>query len=123
MQEENVIADTEKQRSTNTRIGNQNYYMDGYMKENLIRAQQMIKKDWDIIILYDGYEGSGKSVKAMQDCYFFDHTFNLNRVTFNPREFTKQITNAKPGQAVMYDEAYTGLSARAAMSVINRTLV
>lgn len=97
--------------------------MDGYLKSNLDRAKVLVKKDWDMLFLYDGYEGSGKSVKAMQDCFYFDPTFNLDRICFTPREFTKAIKNAQPYQAVLYDEAYTGLSSRAAMSMINRVLV
>lgn len=105
------------------KVGDKTFYMDGFLKENLDRGKVMVEKDWDVIILYDGYEGSGKSVKAMQDCFYFDPTFNLGRVCFTPSEFTTQIKTALPGQAVMYDEAFTGLSARASMSIINRTLV
>ena len=105
------------------KVGDQEYYVDGYLQLNLNRAIEIVKKDWDMIFLYDGYEGSGKSVKAMQDAYYFDHTFNLDRVCFNPREFTSVIKSTKPHGAVIYDEAYTGLTSRAAMSLINRTLV
>lgn len=101
----------------------QSFFMDGYLKENLDTAKKIVKKDWDMIFLYDGFEGSGKSVKAMQDAFYFDPTLSFERMCFNPRQFTKAVTNAKPIQAVVYDEAYTGLSSRAAMSLINRTLV
>ncbi len=104
-------------------VNGKEFYIDGYLKENLDRAKEIIKKDWDMIFLYDGYEGSGKSVKAMQDAYYCDPTFDLDRVTFNPKEFTKAIKSSKEYQSVIYDEAYTGLSSRAAMSLINRTLV
>ncbi|KKM04547.1 hypothetical protein LCGC14_1763090 [marine sediment metagenome] len=66
---------------------------------------------------------SGKSVFAMQCAYFCDPTLNLNRVAFTSKEFTDVITKAKKHEAVVYDEAYTGLSSRATMSVINRALV
>lgn len=99
------------------------FYMDGYLKENLDRAKELFDKDWDIIFLYDGYEGSGKSVKAMQDCKYIDDSFTMDRICFDPKQFTEAIKKGKPGQAVLYDEAYTGLSSRATMSLINRTLV
>jgi len=105
------------------KVGGQNYYLDGYMKQNLDLAKQLVKKDFDMILIYDGYEGSGKSVKVMQDAFYCDPTLTLDRVTFNPNEFRKAIIEAKPYQAVIYDEAYTGLSSRAAMSRINRALV
>ncbi len=99
------------------------YYMDGYHKTNLDTAKTVIKKDWDMIFCYDGYEGTGKSVKAMQDAYYCDNTLTIERIVFTPNEFRTAVLKAKPYQAVVYDEAYTGLSSRATMSLINRTLV
>ena len=107
----------------NVEVKGKKLYIDGFLKSNLDKAKEIIRKDWDIVFVYDGYEGSGKSVKAMQDCFYFDNTFNMDRVCFDPREFTRAIKKAQPYQAVLYDEAFTGLNARAAMSLINRTLV
>jgi len=99
------------------------YYMDGYLNENLKTAKEVIKKDWDMIFAVDGSEGSGKSVLAMQIAYFCDPTFNLDRVVFTANSFRKTIIESKPYQAIIYDEAYTGLSSRSTMGLINRTLV
>ena len=105
------------------KVTKQDYYMDGILKENLDKVKDAIKNDWDMVFLYDGSEGSGKSVKAMQDAYYCDPTLTLNQIVFTPSEFKKAILKAKKYQSVVYDEAYTGLSARATMSMINRTLV
>ena len=105
------------------KVTNLNYYMDGILVQNLDTAKKEIVKDWDMVFIYDGPEGSGKSVKAMQDAYYCDNTLTLERVVFTPYEFRKAILKARPYQAVIYDEAYTGLSARATMSMINRALV
>lgn len=99
------------------------FYMDGILKENLDLAKDVIHKDWDMLFVYDGSEGSGKSVKAMQDAYYCDPTLNIDRIVFTPSQFRKAIMTAKKYQAVIYDEAYTGLSSRATMSLINRTLI
>lgn len=99
------------------------YYLDGYLKTNLDTAKAVIKKDWDMIFSVDGYEGSGKSVFAMQVGYYLDPTLNLDRVVFTPRDFQKAVLSAEKYQTIIYDEAYTGLSSRAAMSLVNRTLV
>lgn len=107
----------------NVQIGDKQYYMDGYLLENLQRAKSIIKKDWDMVFLYDGYEGSGKSVKAMQDAYFCDPTLSLDRVTFSPWEFSKAIKGADKYQAVIYDEAFTGFLSRQTMTLINTILV
>jgi len=99
------------------------FYMDGYMQSNLDIAKEVIKKDWDMVFAYDGNEGSGKSVKAMQDAFYCDPTLTLDRVVFTPYQLRKAIMTANQYQAVIYDEAYTGLSSRATMSLINRTLI
>jgi hypothetical protein len=99
------------------------FYMDGYLQTNLNTAKTVIRKDWDMVFAVDGAEGSGKSVFTQQMAKYCDPTFELNRVVFTPSAFRKAICDAKPYQAVVYDEAYTGLSSRATMSMINRTLI
>lgn len=101
----------------------QEFYMDRYLRDNLQRAKDLVRKDWDMVFLYDGREGSGKSVKAMQDAYFCDPTFSAERMTFTPDEFEEAIKNATKYQSVQYDEAFTGLSSRETMSRINKVLV
>jgi len=99
------------------------FSIDGYLKTNLDTAKKVIKKDWDMVFLYDGYEGSGKSVKAQQDAFYCDPSFCIERIAFTPKEFRDAIQIAEPYQAVVYDEAYTGLSSRATMTNVNRALV
>jgi hypothetical protein len=99
------------------------YYMDGYLKTAYDRAKDIIKEDWDFVFLIDGSEGGGKSVIAQQGATYCDPTFNIERITFTPEEFKNAIIGASKYQSVVYDEAYTGLSSRGAMTDINRTLV
>lgn len=106
-----------------TEDGPVSFYMDGYLKGVLDEVKLSVLKDMDLIILVDGPERSGKSTLAQQCAAVVDPTFNISRVCFTPNEFQKTITEAEPGQAVVYDEAYTGLNSRGTMSVINRALV
>ena len=99
------------------------FYMDGYMKSNLDVAKKVIKDDWDMIFCYDGYEGSGKSTVAGQHAFYCDQTLSLKRYAFNGEQFKQVVDRAKQYQAVVYDEAYSGLSSRGAMSKINRSIV
>ena len=105
------------------KVTKKDYYMDGYLKKNLDIANKAIRKDWDMVILVDGMEGSGKSVMAQQAAYYCDPSFNLKNIVFTPSEFKKEIMTAKKYTSIVYDEAYTGLSSRATMSMINRALV
>ena len=97
--------------------------MEGYLETNLTQSKEIIKKDWDMLFIVDGIEGSGKSVLTQQCAYVCDPTFNIDRIVFTPNTFQKAVQKANKFEAVVYDEAYTGLSSRAAMSMINRTLI
>jgi hypothetical protein len=78
---------------------------------------------WFITSNYVITKNSGKSTLGMQLCKYVDPTFNLKRVVFTPEEFREAIYSAKKGQAIMFDEAFTGFSSRSALSGVNRTLV
>lgn len=99
------------------------YYMDKTHQQNLDVAKKHIKKDWDMVFVYDGYEGSGKSVKCQQDALYCDPTLNLSRIVFNPDDFKEAIDTSKQYQAIIYDEAYGGLSSKSAMSTVNQAIV
>ncbi len=66
---------------------------------------------------------SGKSTLGMQWCKYVDPSFDLSRVVFTPEEFREAIYKAKKGQAIMFDEAFSGFSSRAALSGVNKTLI
>lgn len=101
----------------------QQYYMDGYLRHALDIAKKEIKNDWDFLFVYDGMEGVGKSVKCMQDAFYCDPTLTLDRYAFTPSKFKRAISSAPKYAAVVYDEAHSGLNSRAAMTMINRSLV
>lgn len=104
-------------------VNGKTYYMDGYLKSNLDMAKKVIRKDWDMLFCVDGPEGSGKSVLGMQCAFYVDPSFVINRVCFTPKEFENCILhNAQPYEAVVYDEAFSGLDSGGAMSRINRAL-
>jgi hypothetical protein len=98
-------------------------FMDGYLKTILDQAKDVIKKDWDLVFCIDGQEGAGKSLLAQQCAKYVDPSLCIERITFKPEEFKQAIVNAEKFQAVVFDEAYSGLTARAAMSRINKSIV
>lgn len=101
------------------------YYMDDRVKkviETKIKPS-LEKKDKDCVIVIDGGEGTGKSTIGLQLAKAYDPTFCLDNVCFNAEEFRDAIFKAKRGQAIVYDEAFTGLSSRSSLSAVNRVLV
>jgi len=81
------------------------------------------KKDKDCFLVIDGREGSGKSTLALQIGKYVDPSLDLDRVVFSPEKFREVVYKAKKGQCIIYDEAFTGLSSRASLSMINRVLI
>jgi len=99
-----------------------------YMESKLLKNLKDIKKklnddDEDYVLCVDGREGSGKSVLGMQIAQAIDPTLSLERICMNAGQFKQAIYNAKKGQAVIFDEAFSGLSSRSSMSEVNRMLV
>ena len=99
------------------------FYMDGYLQSNLDIIKEVVKKDWDMVIVVDGTEGVGKSVLAQQMAKYCDPTFNINRICFSPESFEKTVVEADKYTSVVFDEAFRGLSSRETMTSINRMLV
>lgn len=98
-------------------------YMDGTLQKNLDAAKKALRNDFDVFIIIDGSEGSGKSVLAQQIATYIDPTFNADRICFRAEDFKKTIMKAERYTAVQFDEAYGGLSSRRAMSGTNHMLV
>lgn len=101
------------------------YYLDERLKNSLDKKviPSLHEKDKDFVICVDGREGSGKSTFALQLGKYIDPTLNLSRVVFSPEDFREAILNAKKGQCIIYDEAFTGFSSRASLSPVNKVLV
>jgi len=99
------------------------YYMDGILFQNLTLSKEKNKDDWDFVWVVDGVERGGKSVFAQQVAKVVDSTFNIDRIVFTPKQFEDAVKKAEINTAIVYDEGFGGLSARASMSMINMSLV
>lgn len=95
----------------------------------------------DVVIVYDGEEGSTKSTQAQQDGRFLDQTLNENRICFNPadavalhfkglpEDFDDRIDEYnegkfpnKPWEVIILDES-AGLDRKKTMSVGSKDFV
>jgi hypothetical protein len=109
-----VFADRE---FVNTRTGKRRIGItfDNYLKHNfdkyLIRG---VANGWDGIIGVSGAEGTGKSTFTQFLAAYCDrnHRLTLDRIVFSGQELMQAIDNAKPGDALVYDEAITGMASQ-----------
>lgn len=105
-------------------VGGRKFYVDDKLKRGLekIRAR-VLGKDEDYFFVIDGSEGAGKSVLALQLACVLDPSFELKRVVFTAKDFQGAILKADRGQAIVFDEAFRGLSSRSTLNEVNKMLV
>ena len=100
------------------------YYMDGKLERSLTKIKKRVwKKDMDSVFIIDGGEGAGKSVFGQQVAKFLNPNFDLKHICFNASEFMKAINDSNKGDVILFDEAYSGLASRTALSEVNHLLV
>lgn len=100
------------------------YYMDKKLQRTLDKINKRVNtKDMDSLFVVDGGEGAGKSVFTQQMAKYLNPKFNLNHVCMNPLEFMRAVSKANKGDIIVYDEAYSGLASRTALSEINNLIV
>ena len=112
------------------------YYMDSVLKKNL--DDYFIKgvmKKWDAVMLITGLEGSGKSNSAMGVAKYCDPTFpgkllndgttrrRCERVVFTQHQFEQAVYEARPGQAIVWDEMVLGGLAQDAATDAQKALI
>lgn len=97
--------------------------MDNTLRFNLDDMKKDIRKDDDVVIIVDGKERIGKSVRAMQiGWYMADGNLKLDNVALVPEQFKKAVETSQKYEVVIFDEAYLGLASEDSMRSYNRLL-
>ncbi|KKM18942.1 hypothetical protein LCGC14_1660640 [marine sediment metagenome] len=101
-----------------------NYYIPPEIKAQLDNSKKIVKEaDQDRIFIITGREGSGKSWLAMQLAAYLDPTFCLDDVCFDSNSFGKRIREVDKLKAIIFDEAFSGLSSKGSLSKENKKLI
>jgi hypothetical protein len=114
-------------------ILNSDYHIDDKLKKrwDLIKDGKLTKADEDRVYVVDGREGCGKSLFTLQQAAYIDPSIvedqELSRITFSTDETLEAIRKTKSTptetKAIVFDEAFRGLSSRAALSKNNRKVI
>lgn len=110
------------------------YYIDKLLKSKWrkIRGGALAQADEDRVYVVDGRERSGKSVFTLQQAYYIDPTIIIpeeakKRIVFNAEDFIRAIketeSTKEETKVIIFDEAFRGLSSRANMSKINKSII
>lgn len=95
---------------------------DKRLEKTMDEIQAWLQKDQDCIGIVDGSPGLGKSTLAQQLANRVDPTFKTAippRICMDMPTLQKTILEAKPGSAIIFDEALNGLNIRRTMSSLN----
>jgi hypothetical protein len=105
------------------KVTDKDYYMDGYLIQNLDHLKKAVKKNWDGLIILDGIEGAAKSTLAAACCYYLDNNYSLDNVVFTQKQFMEAVDKAKPGSAIHWDEFLLSGMSTEAMTTAQNTLI
>jgi len=103
------------------------WYIDNFLKQNFDYIKPRVShkvahRRSDMFIIIDGPVGSGKTTLSFQCAKYFDPTFCLDRVVFSVDDFLETLIAAKPGQAVVFDEAII-VNSRSALTDFNKKVI
>lgn len=79
--------------------------LDGYFKQVLDDQHTFRTKDFDVVALITGEEGSGKTTLAMQAALYMDKDFSNDHIVFNARQFEQALNDLPDGSCIVWDEA------------------
>lgn len=75
------------------------------LTEWLSYAHRLVRGDWDLPLVFTGYQGRGKTTLAIQLMRKLDPSFNVERIHFDAHEFMGKCKRSQPYTAHLLDEA------------------
>lgn len=103
---------------------NQIPYVATKFAKQLDKAKEIVlNSDQDRLYVCDGREGVGKSTLTFQLAFYLDPTFSLDSVAFTTEQFKHLIRTLPKYKALVWDEAFKGLSSKGALSKENKKVV
>jgi len=105
------------------KINNKEFYIDGYLKENLDHLKKSVDKMWDVVGVVDGPEGVAKSTfSQMLGWYLSEGELKLKNIVFTTDQFTEAVNNAKKKDCIIFDEMVMGGLSMDALTVMQKEL-
>ncbi len=93
-----------------------------YRQLEKVKVKNLKKKDNHKLILVCGHPGVGKSVLTMQMAAVADDKFSVENMAFTKNQMTQKL-KTKPGSALIFDEAFRGISSRNTMDKEQKALL
>src|SRR3990167_970762 len=99
-----------------------------WMSEEQVMLYDRVKKkineeDKDVLAIFCGETGSGKSLAAMKAAYYVDPHFNIDQICLDRKEFINAIIDSPKHRAIIGDEAITLFFNREILTQENRIII
>lgn len=102
-------------------------YIDGFLYNKYMRVVDMIKKNWDAVILVDGMEGSGKSTFAAQGATIISTALNvpftIDHIVADAQSAMEKLEKMPDNSVLMIDEGSLVFSSKDTMKKEQRQLI
>jgi len=90
----------------------------------ILAVRRLQEHNWDAVVVITGLEGSGKStlgplLARVVDKNWYDAIYALQHTVFSDEEFNDILLTAKPGSAIIWDEAGYGTDSKQVMTKTN----
>jgi len=96
------------------KVTDEDYYMDGYLKDALDFCVKRQEKKWDNLLIIDGMEGSGKTTMSWGIGKYWSYKtgkeFSVDNIFFDPDRLMKEATSTKNKVFIWDEAALSGLS-------------
>lgn len=104
-------------------IKGKEFYIDGYLKDNLDHMKKSVDKFWDMVGAIDGPEGVAKStLSQMLGYYLSDGNLKLDNIVFTTEQFTEAVNRSKPKDCIIFDEMVMGGMSADALTTMQKEL-
>lgn len=114
------------------KVTDKEYSMDDRLANNLKDFVGDVMRHWDLMLINDGVERSGKSTMAFAQAMFIhyilrtkykiDNPLTIKNLVFTADQFVEACQDAEPYSVIIWDEAIFGAYSADATKAINKTI-
>lgn len=98
--------------------------VDGYIWDNIQSGKELIKANFDNVLIVDGMEGSGKSEFAFQWAIIqSDGRFTAKDIFYTTEQFEAWVENSKKGDVGVWDEFVLAGMSTDALTKMQNTII
>lgn len=105
-------------------LNGRHLYLDGFLKKRLDNIKKIMNKDWDVVFLIDGMEGSGKSTLGFACAWYItDGNLTIKNVCEGTEDAVNKLQGLPDKSTLIIDEGSLMFSSKEVMRKEQRKLI